>query len=33
MCVWGGALARPGGERTVIAVTLGKPAALGYSEG
>ena len=31
--MWGVPLARPGGERTVIAMTLGKAAALGYSEG
>lgn len=35
VCVcWGGVpLARRGGERTVIEVTLGKAAALGYNEG
>ena len=34
VCVWGGVpLASRGGERTVIEVTLGKAAALGYNEG
>ena len=35
VCVCGGGvpLASRGGERTVIEVTLGKAAALGYNEG